>query len=186
MTQVPNKKRWLIQSVSGLLLTGAGLSMAIDAGLSKMQGAPWFWYGTIALIFFSDIFHIRPIYFYAYVLILLLSTAIQVYSARAGVMKKAEKITDDEDNASLFLDTKFTISESGVYSKDILKEQHFQWLAFTRKEENETYFYLFFNSMEALIIPKRILKTTSEKEQFEKLLSLHLSFDAEIKHQLKS
>ncbi len=53
MTQVPNKKRWLIQSVPGLLLTGAGLSMAIDAGLSKMQGAPWFWYGTIALIFFQ-------------------------------------------------------------------------------------------------------------------------------------
>ena len=40
--------------------------------------------GIIALIFFTDIFHIRPIYFYAYVMILLLSTAFQVYSARAG------------------------------------------------------------------------------------------------------
>jgi len=50
----PNKKRWLIQAVSGLLLTGSGLSMAIEAGLSKMQGGNWFWYGTIALIVFQS------------------------------------------------------------------------------------------------------------------------------------
>lgn len=49
----PNKKRWLIQAVSGLLLTGSGLSMAIDARLTKMQGGNWFWYGTIALIIFQ-------------------------------------------------------------------------------------------------------------------------------------
>lgn len=51
-----NKKstqRWLIQSVTGLLLTGAGLSMAIDAGISKMQGDSWFWYGTASLLIFQ-------------------------------------------------------------------------------------------------------------------------------------
>jgi hypothetical protein len=142
--------------------------------------------GIIALVFLSGIFQIRPIYFYAYVIILLLSTAMQVYSARNGVMKKAEKITEDEDNEALFLETKMLIAESGISIKDELKEQHFQWQAFIRKEENESYCYLFTNSMEALIIPKRVLKTNQDKEQFEKLLTLHLSFDAEIKHLLKS
>ena len=42
-----------MQSVLGLLLTGAGLSMAIDAGISKMQGDAWFWYGTGSLIEFQ-------------------------------------------------------------------------------------------------------------------------------------
>lgn len=51
---VSNKKRWRIQAVAGLLLTGSGLSMAIDAGLSKMQGGNWFWYGTMALIIFQS------------------------------------------------------------------------------------------------------------------------------------
>ena len=32
------KLRWLLQSAGGLILTGAGLSLAIDAGISKMQG----------------------------------------------------------------------------------------------------------------------------------------------------
>ncbi|WP_301922851.1 hypothetical protein [Ferruginibacter sp.] len=51
---VSSKKRWRIQAVAGLLLTGSGLSMAIDAGLSKMQGGNWFWYGTMALILFQS------------------------------------------------------------------------------------------------------------------------------------
>jgi len=46
-------KRWIIQAVSGLLLTGSGLSMAIDAGISKSQGGEWFWYGTGALVIFQ-------------------------------------------------------------------------------------------------------------------------------------
>lgn len=45
--------RWLVQSVSGLLLTGTGLSMCIDAGLNKLSGEPWFWYGTAGLIVFQ-------------------------------------------------------------------------------------------------------------------------------------
>ncbi|TFV94558.1 hypothetical protein E4S40_11110 [Algoriphagus kandeliae] len=48
-----SKKRWFIQSVSGLLLTGTGLSMCIDAGLNKLSGDPWFWYGTAGLVVFQ-------------------------------------------------------------------------------------------------------------------------------------
>ena len=47
------KLRWLLQSAGGLILTGAGLSLAIDAGISKMQGEEWFWYGTGALVVFQ-------------------------------------------------------------------------------------------------------------------------------------
>ncbi|MEY3854331.1 MAG: hypothetical protein RIS68_345, partial [Bacteroidota bacterium] len=30
-----------------------GLSMAIDAGITKSEGGEWFWYGTGALIVFQ-------------------------------------------------------------------------------------------------------------------------------------
>ena len=46
-------KRWIIQAVTGLLLTGSGLSMAIDAGISKSLGGEWFWYGTGVLVVFQ-------------------------------------------------------------------------------------------------------------------------------------
>ncbi len=46
--------RWLIQSVAGLVLTGSGLSICIDAGLNKLSGGEWFWYGTLGLIIFNS------------------------------------------------------------------------------------------------------------------------------------
>ena len=48
-----NKTRWLLQAITGLLCTGAGLSMAIDAGLIKLQHGDWFLYGTFALVVFQ-------------------------------------------------------------------------------------------------------------------------------------
>jgi high-affinity Fe2+/Pb2+ permease len=45
--------RWVLQATSGLILTGSGLSLAIDAGISKLQGGEWFWYGTGALVVFQ-------------------------------------------------------------------------------------------------------------------------------------
>lgn len=48
-----NKTRWILQASLGLLLTGAGLSMAIDAGFTKFQGGDWFYYGTGSLIVFQ-------------------------------------------------------------------------------------------------------------------------------------
>ncbi len=46
-------KNWLWQAPLGLVLVGAGLSMAIDAGSCKANGQPWFWYGCFALIIFN-------------------------------------------------------------------------------------------------------------------------------------
>jgi hypothetical protein len=44
----------LSRAIGGLLLTGSGLSMAIDAGITKQEGGAWFWYGTFALIVFQS------------------------------------------------------------------------------------------------------------------------------------
>ena len=46
-------RKWILQATIGLLLTGGGLSMAIDAGLIKYQGGDYFYYGTFALIVFQ-------------------------------------------------------------------------------------------------------------------------------------
>lgn len=49
-----SKTRWFIQSVVGLLLTGAGLCMTIDAGFARQIGNEWFWYGTAGLLVFQS------------------------------------------------------------------------------------------------------------------------------------
>ncbi len=48
------KIKWLLQSTLGLILTGAGLALAIDAGFEKYAGNSWVPYGTLALIVFNS------------------------------------------------------------------------------------------------------------------------------------
>jgi len=48
-----SKKRWLLQSVAGLLLTGTGLSICINGGVEKYAGGEWFWTGTLGLVIFQ-------------------------------------------------------------------------------------------------------------------------------------
>ncbi|MBC6366696.1 hypothetical protein [Algoriphagus sp. AK58] len=48
-----SKKRWFIQSVAGLLLTGTGLCMTVNACFARFAGEDWFWYGTAALLVFQ-------------------------------------------------------------------------------------------------------------------------------------
>jgi hypothetical protein len=51
------KHKWLGFSVLGLILIGAGLSLAIDAGFYRLQnpeGWNWIYYGTCALIVFNS------------------------------------------------------------------------------------------------------------------------------------
>lgn len=54
MNIMRNRKKWFLQASIGLLLTGSGLSLAIDAGITKIQGGEWFFYGTGALIVFQS------------------------------------------------------------------------------------------------------------------------------------
>ena len=48
-----NTLKGSLQAVGGLMLTGAGLSMSIDAGSVRAKGGKWFWYGTMALVVFQ-------------------------------------------------------------------------------------------------------------------------------------
>jgi hypothetical protein len=47
-------KKYLIYASAGLVLIGAGLSMAIDAGFARASGDDWVIYGTAALIVFNS------------------------------------------------------------------------------------------------------------------------------------
>ena len=42
--------RWLVFSIGGLLLIGAGISIVGEAIIAKASGTPWFWLGTAGLI----------------------------------------------------------------------------------------------------------------------------------------
>jgi len=142
--------------------------------------------GVIVLVLlYSGLLDNKPSWKYIYIAILVAIVLLQFFSGRSKVKRQADKITDDPDNASIFKQTALQVSETGIYTKDDVVETRYSWNAFIRKEENNAYYLLFINKITAVIIPKRIFKSTAEKESFDHLLSTHLSFDAEIAHFLK-
>ena len=44
------KSKWLIFSISGLILIGFGLSLLGEAIILKYENKPFFWFGTFALV----------------------------------------------------------------------------------------------------------------------------------------
>lgn len=115
-----------------------------------------------------------------------LTSFLSLFGVRSNAMRRAEKITNDPANSSIFKDIFMTVSEAGIHTKSSSTETKYEWNAFIKKQESKEYYFLFINSIQALIIPKRIFKNADERTQFEKLLSQHLSFDAEIGHLVKS
>ena len=48
-----HRRWWLIKAPLGLVFTGFGLSLVVEAGMAKYAGEPWFWSGTLALVVFN-------------------------------------------------------------------------------------------------------------------------------------
>jgi len=111
---------------------------------------------------------------------------LSVFNVRSNAMKRAEKITNDPGNNTIFQDVDLTVSETGIIAKGISTETKYQWNAFIKKQESLAYYFLFTSSIQAMIIPKRIFNNADERLAFEKILSQHLSFDAEIGHMIKA
>lgn len=140
---------------------------------------------VIAVLFYTGVFQYNRSVLYIYLGIMLFTTAMQIFNARNNIKKQAQKIANATNNQSIFLDTQIDISETGISMKDELSETKLQWKAFVKKQENADYYFLFTNSIQALIFPKRIFKTAEDKARFQQLLSQHLSFDAEVGHLIK-
>ncbi len=136
----------------------------------------------ILILLYTQFFRSSSATLIIYVAILVGITILQILNGRLNARKQAEKITDDKENSSFFLETTYDISDAGIIRKDELEETKYQWNAFIRKEETAAYYFLFTSSAQAIIFPKRVFKTADDRMQFEKLLSQHLSFDAEVGH----
>lgn len=141
--------------------------------------------GIIAILLYTQFFRSTSLTLYIYIGILAIITVLQILNGRINAKKQADKIMEDEDNRSFFLETTYDITDAGITRKDANTEVKYQWDAFVRKEETAEYYFLFTSALQAIIFPKRIFKIAEDKKQFEKLLSQHLSFDAEVGHWIK-
>jgi YcxB-like protein len=121
-------------------------------------------------------------YLFIFFAFMVLSLGYNIFNQKSNLQKQAKKFADNDENASIFLLTTHLFSATGIQIKDEVSNTTLHWKAIVKKEENDAYYFLYTNSVQALIIPKNVFKTIEEVQQFEQLLNVHISFNAEVGH----
>ena len=140
----------------------------------------------IFAFYYTGIFQRNSTFILLILAFIFLTSALSLFGVRSNTIKQGEKITNDPGNSSIFLERSLLVSDAGIVSKDALVEINYHWNAFVKKQESKEYYFLFISSIQALIVPKRVFNNATERIQFEKILTQHLSFDAEIGYLIKS
>lgn len=145
--------------------------------------------GTIIIFtgvfYYTGLFDRSSLFAFVVISLILFTSVLSITGIRSTITSQAKKISDNPENSAIFLSTTVVISETGILLEDALTARKFKWEAFLKKQENNNYYFLFYNSFEAIIIPKKVFKTDAEKRLFDSLLIQFLSFDAEIGHLIK-
>ncbi len=115
------------------------------------------------------------------ILLMFATSLLPLIGGRAGTERQAEDFAEDPENASVFTDHILEVSEEGLEVKTGASDLKYSWKAITRRTETSAYYFLFLNAIHALIIPKRAIGSNEEALEFKKLLTRHLSLDADIK-----
>jgi hypothetical protein len=114
------------------------------------------------------------------------TAVLSLMSARSTLKRQAEKVCSNPDNESIFRERQYVFSDTGILVKDPMMQSTLQWAGIIRKVESQNYYILFLNGIQALIIPKRAFASNEQQDQFVRLLSQHLSMEAEVGHLVKS
>lgn len=139
--------------------------------------------GIIGIFLYLKMFSfVDPSYLYLFFGCMILSFGFNIFNQKNNLQKQAKKFANNDQNASIFLLTTHQFSSTGIQLKDDVSDTFLQWKAIVKKEETNTYYYLFTNSVQALIIPKNVFNSADDIQQFEKLLHVHVSFNAEVGH----
>lgn len=115
------------------------------------------------------------------ILLMFATSLLPLIGGRAGTERQAADIADDPENASVFTDHQLLASDSGLEVKTGTSDLKYSWGAITRKTETAAYYFLFLNAIHALIIPKRAFTGKEDAAEFKKILTRHLSLEADIK-----
>ena len=121
-------------------------------------------------------------YFYFSIFVLTTIYLLPLFTKKTDNHKQSLKVINNPLNGNMLTQTHVIISETGLFAKDEFSEVRFNWTSIVKKEETKAYYFLYLNSVQAIIIPKRILRSETEKIQLQKLLSQYISFHAEVGH----
>lgn len=101
-----------------------------------------------------------------------------IYSSIDKFRRRIRKIYSDENNFAFYLEEELILDSSNIIARNEISESRLGWSAIVKKVETTSYFYLYLNTQQAIIIPKSVLNS-EELGQLKTILSENLSVKAE-------
>lgn len=92
-------------------------------------------------------------------------------TAPSRIRADAKKILGKEENNHLLNERSIILSDNGIETTGATFHSTLKWESITRYANTKDYFYLYLNSMQGYVIPKRIISPKSEIEQLDKFLT---------------
>jgi hypothetical protein len=108
----------------------------------------------ISFVLFSVVWIIfYPRYFYGY------------------IKRNVSKLLNEGSNANILGRHVFISTEDGFVEKNRAEQRSGRWSSIERVEENDYYYFLFFSTMNAYIVPKRSFSDKDSQEKFKEMIA---------------
>jgi hypothetical protein len=125
---------------------------------------------TIIMQYFNPIRN-TTVFFVAAAIMLVVTVFFSHYQAPFSVLNKARKIFAKEENKHMLNETILEMNEQGIIATDKDSRTQLTWASIMRYAVTREYFYLYLNSIQAHIVPKRLFTSQKEMEAFDRFLS---------------
>jgi YcxB-like protein len=97
---------------------------------------------------------------------------------RRSVKRKVHDILSKKENQHILEEAEIILSDTSIIDKDLVSESRYDWEAIVHHAETADSYYLYTNSYHAIVIPKRAIESTADRQETERLLQEHLPLDA--------
>ncbi|RJS58883.1 hypothetical protein CJ483_01415 [Bacillus sp. PK3_68] len=91
------------------------------------------------------------------------------------VMSHINKSFNEGNNENLLGEHTFTFNDEGFIETNRAGESQVSWSSIEKVEENDQYFFLFFSTMSAYILPKRSFLNETDQKNFQRRMDQRIS-----------
>jgi hypothetical protein len=101
------------------------------------------------------------------------------YLIKRSIQRRVKTILSQTENQHILEEAEVVLMDTGIVDKDNASESKYGWEAIVKKAETPTSYYLYTNSYHAIVIPKRVLVSTNDKQELERLFNQYLPLSSE-------
>ncbi|MFM9909508.1 MAG: YcxB family protein [Chitinophagaceae bacterium] len=135
--------------------------------------------GVTALYLFSNKEHQQLLDMAVFGAIALLYFLLIPFLIKRSIKKRARLLLEQPENKHILDECEVILMDTGITDKDKASESRYSWDAIVKKRETENCYYLYTNSYHAIVIPKRVLKTSGDNKELLRLMNEHLPLSAD-------